>query len=414
MGDKKSLMPEEADSGVPVGHEEAAVKGKFHARHHPAHHASQALSHFPRHLLVLFAILGIILLLNTMQILTLSKHTSKALEKAKEDSIPAKVALTVITDKSCPQCFAITPIVEAIKKAHTNVTEEKAFDMKSDEAKALIKDFNISRIPAVIVRGELNRSNIRGLELRNDALVFTQVTAPYTDASSKKVKGLVEAIIIKDAGCKLCPALEATVTELKKTVKITKEKVAPFESQEAKGLIGKYRLERLPALLLSPELKEYPEISAEWGGLGTVEGDGWHVTRQVGPPYTNASTGKTVGLTSLIMLSDKSCSACYDVKMHKGIIARFGVAIADEKEVDLSSAEGKKLVERYNITSVPSIILSKEAASYEGFVRVWETVGTVESDGSYIFRSNNVLGQKYKNLLTNSIEGAEPQAQEEQ
>ncbi|MDO8618388.1 MAG: hypothetical protein Q7R49_00420, partial [Candidatus Daviesbacteria bacterium] len=77
-----------------------------------------------------------------------------------------------------------------------------------------------------------------------------------------------------------------------------------------------------------------------------------------------------------------------------------------QRSVDISSVEGKSLLARYGITKVPTILISPEADQYANLKNVWKNVGTVETDGWYVFREMQQLrGAVYKDLTTNQIVG---------
>ena len=78
-----------------------------------------------------------------------------------------------------------------------------------------------------------------------------------------------------------------------------------------------------------------------------------------------------------------------------------------ENKVDISSAEGKALVEKYAIKKVPTVVISGDLREYEGFDTVWGQVGSIEEDGTYVFRQLEVLSQNivYKDLTTGEVVG---------
>ena len=76
----------------------------------------------------------------------------------------------------------------------------------------------------------------------------------------------------------------------------------------------------------------------------------------------------------------------------------MGVYINNEKYVDVSSSEGKTLLSKYDITAIPTIILSKEISDYETIKKTLEQFGTFEQDGKFVFRKLDVLKVKYQDL----------------
>lgn len=86
------------------------------------------------------------------------------------------------------------------------------------------------------------------------------------------------------------------------------------------------------------------------------------------------------------------------------ILARFGLAINEEKTFDINSSNGTELVGNYSITQVPTIVLTGDLAIYTDFNTVWSQVGTIEKDGTYVFRELSAMGPiVYKDLSTNEI-----------
>jgi hypothetical protein len=143
--------------------------------------------------------------------------------------------------------------------------------------------------------------------------------------------------------------------------------------------------------------------------LATKEDDGNYVIRVTNPPYLNLSAGKIMGFVDLIYIADASCKECYNVTLHKAILedpTSLGMQINEEEYADVSSARGKQLVQKYNITTVPSVIVSREASAYPTFENGWLKIGTKEPDGNYVFRNNELLkGLAYKDLVTGKIMG---------
>jgi len=131
--------------------------------------------------------------------------------------------------------------------------------------------------------------------------------------------------------------------------------------------------------------------------------DGKFVLRQVIPPYYDVASNKIKGGVNITYLTDQSCKECYDVKLHDRALTNLGVPTTGIKTVDISSDEGKQLVSKYSIKLVPTLILSGEVSEYQTLVQVWKDVGTVTSDGTYIFTDLGVMGGSYKDLSKNQI-----------
>ena len=171
-------------------------------------------------------------------------------------------------------------------------------------------------------------------------------------------------------------------------------------------MIQKYDINKLPTLLFSNDLAEYPDIAGTWAERGSVEPDGMYVLREVGAPYYDFDSGNIKGLVEVTYLVDESCEECYDVAVHKSILGKYGVKINSEKTVDIASSEGKEILEKYEITQVPTIVLSEGVSVYSQLAQIWASVGSVEEDDSYVFRNvANMGGIVFKDLETGELVG---------
>ena len=126
-------------------------------------------------------------------------------------------------------------------------------------------------------------------------------------------------------------------------------------------------------------------------------------------PYYDLKTLKVRGLVTLTYLTDKSCTSCYNVSIHKSIFGNplgFAMKIVNETTYDISDPTGKALIDKYKITNVPTVIMKGDPAAYARLTAVWPQVGTVDSDGSYVFRNVGLLGVVYMNLTSGKIVNA--------
>lgn len=228
------------------------------------------------------------------------------------------------------------------------------------------------------------------------------------------VKKGVSSVYIAASQCESCSDLTGLIPALKNIgIAFGSEKTVDASSAEGKALIDKYKILKLPAFIFSKEIAQYEEVTSVWSQMGSVEKDGSYVLRLINPPYFDVAKSKVEGFVELTYLTDSSCKSCYNVTVHKLILSNpqnFGMAISAERYVDVSSETGKELVTKYNITFAPTAILSKDAALYPSLAVVWPQVGSVEADGSYIFRDLSVLGVVYKNIVNNTIINASASA----
>lgn len=367
---------------------------------------SEQINSHKNYYLALGIILILVAIFNIVQTSSFNSLLDERLAAVKEATKPAELQMITITDYSCNDCFDIQPIIDTIKKSHVNITQEQSLNFDSEEAKELISEYGIEKIPSVLLFGQINKTSIRNMEPQDDALVFKSLIPPYTDAITGELQGRVSTILVQDSSCDNCYNLDVLLNSLKQSgVVITSERTVEMNSVEGQGLISQYSIQTIPTLILSSDLEIYGSgITGSWTQLGSVESNGYYVTRLSNPPYVDLTENRVVGLLSMTVITDETCTECYDPNsFHKPILVNMGAVFGEEKSVDISTSEGQTLIEKYNIEKVPTIILEGDVGAYSVIVSAWKDVGTVETDGTYVFRLVDVSRQPYKDLTTGEI-----------
>lgn len=364
--------------------------------------------------IALLILLGIVLITNIILTSNINKDLKTKIEVIKESSRPAKIELTLIQNSKCADCFEISTIISNLKNANVDVVEEKTFEFDSEEGKEIIRKYEIEKVPTVVITGEIDKLDIQWLEKKENALVLSEVEPPYTNVMSGEIEGLVTLYILKDSECTSCNDLAFLISQVKNAgVTISEEKTIASNTDEGKELIGKYNIRFVPSIILSKDAEVYDVIQKAWANIGSKENDGSYVLRLVYPPFINLTTGKLRGIVNIIYLTDKSCTDCYDVNKHKETLTNpqsFAIRFDKEETIDISDAKGKELLDSYNITQVPTIILSDEISVYPS-TQALKQFFSIEKDGSYVFRKASVVGT-YKDLATNQVIKIQQQAQE--
>ncbi len=209
--------------------------------------------------------------------------------------------------------------------------------------------------------------------------------------------------VITAAECAECADITNYLDFIKsKNVNIVSTQEYTQTSSEAQQLIAQYRITKLPTLLVSGELTKDADLAAAFANLGTTE-NGTFVMRNQMPPYRNLALDSIEGLVDVTYLTDRDCADCYDVMMNRGILTgNYAMHIANEQTIDISDPEGAALVAQYNITKVPTFLLSNQTAVYQLLMSVWKNVGSIEPDSTYVFRSVEQLGT-YHDLESDAV-----------
>jgi len=363
---------------------------------------------------VLFFCVGLlvaVILVNSFFLASSASKLNARLNEVNELTKPAEVELLTISS-ICMDCYNLTGLTSGLRNA-LRIVKESPLSRNSVDAKEAIKQYEIKKLPAVIIKGDVGKISAQNFKNIDDALVFQGVGAPYEDVLTGAIIGKVSAIVIGDENCKECFDYSNAVDSLKAGgVYFKNVEEIDFSSTKANEIINKYSIKKIPAVIMSTDLKAYPAILQSLIQAGAKEAGSDYVLES-NVPYVDASTGETRGLVELTLLSDKGCADCYDVKLHGQILQRMGLAVSGEKTFDASSTEGKELIEKYTITSVPTSIITGDVDAYDFFKQIWTQAGSIEEDGAYVFRHLSVLGPgiKYKDLKTGKIiENKQPEA----
>lgn len=362
---------------------------------------------------VLSLALVLVMIINFYTVFTIKQMLAEKILVAEEAAKPAVLESLLITNSKCADCFDANALVTEIEGTMGVKLTKKTIEFS--DAQDVISKYNLTRFPSIVVTGDIARAQalrgklgeLGGVEL-DGAFLFANPAAPYT-GSDGKIIGRVSVTVIKDETCKQCVDLDPLVGQLKAMgVGIAEEKTWASTSKEGMKAIASYKLKRLPALILSSDLSAYEQLAETWKIYGDIAADGSYVMTDIRPPYKDVASGDIKGLVTLTYLTDSTCKECYNVTIHHQILANFGFVFDDVKESDVSSSDGKALVKKYNVTAVPTVLLSGDVKEYKGFDAVWERVGTIEADGAYLFRSMDVLEESsYKDLVSGTVKRPE-------
>ena len=308
-------------------------------------------------------------------------------------------SVEVIKISGCEDCFDLEQLKNSILTDNIKIKNEKELDYNSVEGKKIIDKYNLERTPALVI---ISR-NIEKIDL--DKTIFQveksyaifDKSVPYIDLNSGKIIGLVNVKEIQDSNCKDCISLSKLKDQLESLgIKIDNYEVIGVNSIQGKELIEENNLSFVPSLLISKEIEEYWWVFSQIKS-SLIKNKDYYSFKMPIPPYKEISTGKIKGIVDITYLTNKSCEDCFNATLLKKGFQEMEVYINKEKWVDISSEEGKILLSRYNITAIPTVILSKEILDYN-IEDVLNQVGSIEDNKEFVFRNLDVLNVKYQKL----------------
>ncbi|MFH1916829.1 MAG: hypothetical protein ABIJ21_06225 [Nanoarchaeota archaeon] len=342
---------------------------------------------------IMIAISAIMLLVIASLIITYTRTAN-----IRPENQESKV-ITLITS-ACEACTIPQEIAQRVLSA--NITSFQETDLETEEGKKLAQEYEIKTLPAIII---LN-SPFPDFEARGNAAVYEAKDVPYYDIASQNIIGAVSAIILKDSSCADCADITTIISQLQEAgIAIMTTETVETDSEQGKEIIAEYGIQKVPTLILDKEAEKYRLIATNWDVIGTRETDGSYIIRNVTPPYQDLATGQVKGLIRITYLIDSSCTICYDVLLHRQVLLdKLAMKARTETTFDIASSDGQDLIKKYAITKVPTVIISEDAQEYPFFIQIWALLGTIEKDGTAVFRNFDALsGQSYRNLESDEI-----------
>lgn len=202
----------------------------------------------------------------------------------------------------------------------------------------------------------------------------------------------IRIIQLYDSSCGKCYDLGRITNHIsgQRLFKVISLHQIDLSSANGKELVNKYALKTAPTLVITGEVSE-SVVQDFWKNLGVKLLDNSTVVISSPLPYRDLESGKILGVVKIIELDDKSCEHCYDVRVHEQILARFGVYVDGVQKSDVSSQEGKNLIERYGIKAIPTVLISPDVAVYGSIMSVWPQVGYVAEDGWLVFNNTEIM-----------------------
>jgi len=196
-----------------------------------------------------------------------------------ENRLVGKVKYFLIKDSSCEDCEDLTPFFDYIKDLNVLIEEEKTLEYDSAEAQELIDHYFISKIPVVILTGDLEEYEyfsvlwVQGGGYTEDNAYIYEEAAPFFDLYLNEVKGLVEITRLIDENCSDCIDSNFLADPLTQQIKmkVIKDTTYSIYSPEGKALIEKYSITKIPTIIVSSEAEYYGEFTYAWQSVGTQE-----------------------------------------------------------------------------------------------------------------------------------------------
>jgi len=236
--------------------------------------------------------------------------------------------------------------------------------------------------------------------LANNVLAFSVAKAVRGEADPF---GSVEITFLTTPECPDCFDLGPLRDYLEQNgVRSDQIKEVAYDSNAGQKLIKAHDVSSVPTALIPGSLTDLEFMAGVVENLGQVK-NGAFVITELQPPFVDLASGTIIGRFELTVLADATCTECYDPALHDQVLGRLAMKPFAKTTIDIGSEEGKALVESYVITSVPTILLRGDLDRYSTLQDVWTSVGTIESDGTYVLRQGVANMGTYKRISDGMI-----------
>lgn len=198
-----------------------------------------------------------------------------------------RVTATLIIDPSCPKCADPKAVVENFQKAGVKMKTLKELAWNSSEGQRLIKQYKITKVPTFIFSPEFDLYESAksswvnfGTVEKDKTYVARNLSLPYRDLAKGQIVGFVDLVYLVDSSCSDCykvADVQKPILTKGYGVAIRSEQTIDIASVKGKSLITKYKISKVPTILLSPEADKYLNLKNAWKNVGITGTDGWYV-----------------------------------------------------------------------------------------------------------------------------------------
>ncbi|MBI2548223.1 hypothetical protein HYW21_02635 [Candidatus Woesearchaeota archaeon] len=382
-----------------------------HHHHHQHEHTAKDNSLYTKMYWGLGIALIVFALINLFQINAFGGAIDQRLTELKEEMRAPEIEVTIVSVSSCPECYDITTVTALLESAGANITKQRTFDYNTTEGQAIVETYSLTKLPTAIISGELNKSSSLLATLTNvgeekkGSYVFTALRPPYVETNNYQVRGKISLVHLRKTNCTECYDLSPIIREYSTLgLVFADQEVVDADSGRGQTLIDRYNITKLPTVILDKEAGVYSDFVSLWPQVGSIEEDGSLVMRLIGIPYYGVSEQRVKGQVSVFFLQDETCTECYNpITFHLPVLQRMNLALSKQEMINASSTEGQKFITDYKIEKLPTIIMQGDMQEYPTLVRAWQSVGSIEEDGSYVFRSVEIAQQPYKDVVNSAV-----------
>jgi len=260
----------------------------------------------------------------------------------------------------------------------------KATEKTINESGYLIGKYDLEKFPAVIASGNDVALEQLGFEEVRDSWVFDNVL-PYYDIKKDQIIGVLNMTSIEHPACDRCTSVETFVEGFEGLLVFDNITRLRYEDPFAQELIDDYNIDRFPVIFIQGDTHLYSFYESLLN-LGKKRGE-YLILEELRPPYYEDE--RTFGIVNITYIN---CDNCVDAReLFEPLVPHVGV---DE----VFDAYDSRMLDTYDVDRLPTVIISEGIQKYPDFVNKWEKYGTVEDDGTLVFRYHEEIGANFTEI----------------
>lgn len=222
-----------------------------------------------------------------------------------DGAIEGRVKSTIVFDSACDACYDPSPVLDTLQESGVFVVERERVDAQSSEGRALVEEYSLEILPALLLSEELSAYDAEFVQnwdvvgsVEDGVYVTRQMAPPYYNVSADRIVGKVSLTLVLDESCTGCVNASEFYENTLRSFGVFVEDVARVDMSDPEGraLIDALNITKVPTMVMEGEVQAYPTIVAAWQQVGSQHDRKW-VFREVQvseQPYRDLVKGEIV------------------------------------------------------------------------------------------------------------------------
>ena len=194
---------------------------------------------------------------------------------AKENKLVGIVEVKLIEHKGCSECYNMRNIITSLSNAGVVFSETKVLEHPGEEANKLVKQYNITKFPTLLISKEIDlygyKDSFSSSDIVKDVGDYYMILPfpPYVEIPGLRLRGEVNVTYLYSTACSNCTDVKMFKDGISRMgIYIRNERELAVEEEKGKELVNKYSIRFVPTVILQGDLEAYPGLIESWRNTG--------------------------------------------------------------------------------------------------------------------------------------------------